>query len=402
MKSGARILVMLVTAQAVGCASEPLEFAPWTLPVPEDATVIEHVHVGDDDRDQRIDVQRELVLEGGEEPFYRPIDVDADAAGNVYVFDAGNSNIVAFDASGNYLVTFGREGQGPGEIAGGGRIAVVGPNIVHVSRNRLNAWTPDGEVLESRNLEFARFLLPIAGTDLGHLIGANRGRTQGDVRFHHILRVSPHGDLEHEYAALPDAGYVSLVRRSGSRVSSYNTRIPVPVPTFAVSRDADLYVAAGDEYQVLAFAPDGSLRWALRTSMKRPPLTDERIETSLEGLATVGPDDRPLVPPASASEVDWPAELPALVGRPSAHAYTEPIRVDGHGHLYVYPFIPDSWDRADQPVDVYSRDGERLFSGMMPLLRWDAARDDFVYAVDTDPVTEEYRVVRYRLVEPFD
>jgi hypothetical protein len=68
----------------------------------------------------------------------------------------------------------------------------------------------------------------------------------------------------------------------------------------------------------------------------------------------------------------------------------------------VFPFIPDDWDRQERPVDVYSPAGERLFSGMMAITRWNAARDQFVYAVGTDPVTEEYQVIRYRLVEPFD
>ena len=66
------------------------------------------------------------------------------------------------------------------------------------------------------------------------------------------------------------------------------------------------------------------------------------------------------------------------------------------------PFIPESWDRPEQPVDVYSPDGKRLFSGMIPMLRWGWARGDYVYGARTDPQTEEYTAVRYRLVEPFD
>lgn len=391
------VLVLLAAASVVGCAAEPLRFADWTLPVPEGTRIVEYAHASIEERNERIEVHDDLILERGEEPFYRPIDVDVDAADNIYVFDAGNSNIVAFDAGGNYLRTIGREGQGPGEISGGGRIAVVGSNVVHAGNGRLNAWTPDGELLSSRNIAFARLLLPVAGTDTGDFLGAYRQRDDDNERgYYHVVRVSLEGEVEAEYTRLDYSEPLFLFRPN----SGVNTRIPTPVATFTASGDGDVYAVAGDEYQVLAFAPDGQLRWALRTSMRRPPLTDERIEAALEQLATR--EERPLVPPPRRSEVDWPATLPALVGTSFVHAYTEPIRADGHGHLYVYPFIPDSWDRPDQPVDVYSRDGERLFSGMMPIMRWDAARDDFVYAVDTDPVTEEYRVVRYRLVEPFD
>lgn len=180
-----------------------------------------------------------------------------------------------------------------------------------------------------------------------------------------------------------------------------NTNIPRPTPAFAVSRRGELYAVAGDEYQVLAFAPDGAVRWALRTTMRRPALTEDRIGEALRFLADENLTGLSLIPPPQRSEVDWPDELPALMGSTSVHHSTRPIRVDGHGHVYVFPFIPDAWERPVEPVDVYSAAGERLFSGMMPIARWDAARGDFVYAVGTDPETEENRVVRYRLVEPF-
>ncbi|MGD8327992.1 MAG: hypothetical protein PVJ49_01070 [Acidobacteriota bacterium] len=102
------------------------------------------------------------------------------------------------------------------------------------------------------------------------------------------------------------------------------------------------------------------------------------------------------------SDVNWPDSMPALVG-PMIHpwAHLEPLRVDGHGHLYVFPFIPGSWDRPEQPVDVYSTDGEHLFSGMIPMVRWESARGDYVYGIRRDPDTDESTAVRYRLIEPF-
>jgi hypothetical protein len=98
-------------------------------------------------------------------------------------------------------------------------------------------------------------------------------------------------------------------------------------------------------------------------------------------------------PEAKSTDIDWPERQRAI----------DTIRIDGHDHLFVFPVIglaPDS-DTGDRPVDVYSAAGEHLFSGMISIRRWDAARDDYVYGVRTDAATEEYEVVRYRLVEPF-
>ncbi len=59
------------------------------------------------------------------------------------------------------------------------------------------------------------------------------------------------------------------------------------------------------------------------------------------------------------------------------------------------------------PVDVYSRDGARLFAGRMtlPAGAWTnlwAAYGNFVYYLGPDEETSEWGVVRYRLVEPFE
>jgi len=126
---------------------------------------------------------------------------------------------------------------------------------------------------------------------------------------------------------------------------------------------------------------------------------------------------------ASLKRSDWddPGDYPAL----------EAIRIDGHGHLYVFPHVRtagggevdtasggdvdmasdgdddmagggDDDERLvdERPVDIYSLDGERVFSGLISDL-WDAAHGDFVYKLRLNDETEEHELVRYRLVESF-
>ena len=92
---------------------------------------------------------------------------------------------------------------------------------------------------------------------------------------------------------------------------------------------------------------------------------------------------------------------------PGRYAAIENLEVDGHGNLWVFSHAdrgPDTVRGADGPVpvDVYSPEGERLFSGMIAIAAWDSALGDHVYRIETDPDTEEQVVARYRLVEPFD
>jgi hypothetical protein len=77
--------------------------------------------------------------------------------------------------------------------------------------------------------------------------------------------------------------------------------------------------------------------------------------------------------------------------------------VDGHGHLYVFPYVPvGPEDPAPVPVDVYAPDGERLFTGMSPPRSWVHTSGDHIWEIGTDPTTEEYVVRKVRLVEPFE
>ena len=86
------------------------------------------------------------------------------------------------------------------------------------------------------------------------------------------------------------------------------------------------------------------------------------------------------------------------------------LEVDGHGHIYVFPFYeplnaprPPDTERAeiDRPVDVFSPDGEHLFSGMISISNWTGALGDFVYSSRINRETDEYEVVRHQLAEPF-
>ena len=92
-------------------------------------------------------------------------------------------------------------------------------------------------------------------------------------------------------------------------------------------------------------------------------------------------------------DIEWPALLSSLS--------VDSLNLDGHGSLYVFPRVPHDWEREEHPVDVYSADGDLLFSGLMPTRDWRAAWGDFIFTLERDPVTEEQAVIRYRLVEAF-
>ncbi|MGD8327988.1 MAG: hypothetical protein PVJ49_01050 [Acidobacteriota bacterium] len=402
MRSAAFLVIILVIASA--CSGFDPD-APWTLssgpedaptPIPEGTRIIEHEAVPIDERSEQIGLVEDLVIPGGIEPFYRPIDIDVDAAGNIYVFDAGNQNVVTFDRYGNYTRTLGRGGQGPGEIGEGGRIAIVSGYLVHLLWNRVNVWSETGESIGSFNMRVVVRMSLVGGTEEGLLVGfvRRRGATGRQV----VVAVDLEGSSERELVDLPSLKQLMVIQ--GSRARS--TGVPVARPDIAMTPSGDIYATAGSDYEVLALAADGRARWAIRVPWPRLALTDDRIDQALRHV--MGRDEDNDIPSTMIdvrrSDVEWPELLPALIGGAS-RPYARPLAVDGHGHLYVFPFFPEDWDRPDQPVDVYSREGEHLFSGMIPMVRWESARADYIYGIGRDPVSEEYTVVRYRLIEPF-
>lgn len=386
-----------------GCGGDP-EFADWTLPVPEGVALRSHVVPALDERALELELERELVLGGRpgdpHDDFFRPIDLAVDDDANVYVFDGGHREIRVFDAAGEWLMTLGGEGRGPGEIDGGGRVAVAGEHVVHVGQGRLSVWDRQGTLLAAPAYTFTRYtFFPAGSVDDAALVGTH-GRTDRTGRWIMAVRVSLEGKVDRTYARLPDPGLLML-RRGRYAV---NTLLPRPRPTAAVSPSGDVYVTAGDEYQVSAYRPDGTPRWRMRAAWERMPVTGERIEVALQDIREISrrhAGGMPVIDDPRVSEVEWPGFLPALAGSPTAHPTQAPILVDGHGHLLVFPFVPDRWEDRRRPVDVYSRKGEPLFSGLVPMIRWDAVHGDRVWSLEEDPITAEYRVVRYRLVEPF-
>jgi hypothetical protein len=184
-------------------------------------------------------------------------------------------------------------------------------------------------------------------------------------------------------------------------------------PSYAAAPSGELYAAVGEEYQVMAFDPSGSPLWALRANRPRQAFDEAHknaVRDSIrdELLARFGVQ---LVDAA----IGWQEFLPTIGW----------LGVDGHGHLYVFPYT--SWSvpvgalenvfrdlRPDElRVEVYSREGERLVAGTMNPPQayswnrafdggWSAASGDFVYSLRRNEQTEEQELVRYRLVEPFE
>ena len=117
-----------------------------------------------------------------------------------------------------------------------------------------------------------------------------------------------------------------------------------------------------------------------------------------EYLAGSAVDDRPNPNPES-RPFDFPEHYPALSspsGRLATSGQGHPARVDGHGRLFVFPYVIDPQPDTPYPVDLYDSTGTFLGAYLLPRISWFAAHEDYVYGLELNE-DDERILVRYHV-----
>ena len=397
-----RSIVVLLALLAAAACSESLEFSDWTIPIDEGAPIFEYVGLSIEERQgNEVGAVEDLILGADptdpREAFYRVSGVEPDPSGNIYILDRGNNRIQVFDPEGTYLRTMGRQGDGPGELNRSLYLAFAGDQlVVRASTRRLSIWDLEGELVG--DIQLVRSLRQFVGIDGGFVAAYSTrlGDAEPTAGFPPsrltFASFGTDGEEIQIYVEL-DEPPITVIEFGGSFIGlSSSGFIPTWAPRFAALRDGSFYLTTNEEYQVHAYGPR---RWSLRVAWVRDEVTDEHIDNVMAGFA-----DGPLAE-LRKSDAEWGERFQAIAN----------LEVDGHGHIYVFPFfeplnapIPPDTERPEigRPVDVFSADGEHLFSGMISISDWNGSLGDFVYRSRLNGNTDETEVVRYRLVEPFE
>jgi hypothetical protein len=379
----ARVALTVIALVALSsCAGEQLVFPDWTIDVPAGIPVHGYAGVARAERTDRVELVEDLVLAptDPEIAFYRAWRFDVDGDDNIYIADDGHKHVIVFDRDGNYLRRFGREGSGPGEFVSSQDVYVSGDRVVlgDWRGRRINVWDLRGNRIDE--IEHGSMQL----VDIP-------GRPWSEDSF---IATTIVDDRRSEYDAAIErydfelqALTRYLVYTATRNIAVGDARIHDPSVriAYAVERGGNVYFTRGDRVQVLAYSGDGAPAWAARTTWPAPPFDDDLKRRIMETY--YNPDGMTL------SSRGWPDTI-ATVSR---------LAVDDAGRLWVY--LREGYDDPplDQevPVDIFDRNGERLCACLVANRYWQAAGPGYVLALDRDPVTEEYIIVRYRVELPF-
>jgi hypothetical protein len=391
-----------------GCTAD-FDFSPWLLPVREGTSVHGYDDVSPTERSAAppIETILELSIGGAGDDFEylfgrTPPRIALGDDGRIAVLDGGNHRVQVFDANGGFLTSMGTEGQGPGAFIQPLALLAESDSLLvyDVVNRRVSRWSWTGELLDSRLLDrlWGSLIAQPGGGELVWRV-VDRSPERVEVAFR---RVSAAGEMLVEYTRLPWPERVidpPIGEISGTEPDAW--WVGTVPPTFSATGSGEVIVSPLSDYQLFAYAADGTMRWALQVAMERPPIQQTEIDHVMELHARRFPE-------RTAAQIAWPEAQYALAD----------VVVDGHDHVYVFPYVPKGTPPdVARPVDVYTTAGELLYRGTMrsamfstvfeiyngPMLEvaWQASNGDSVWGIVEDPGTGNRAVARHRLMEPF-
>jgi hypothetical protein len=303
----------------------------------------------------------------------RPDWLAADDSGNLYVFDSDAIRVLGYGPDGELIGRWGREGEGPGEIAAGfgvGSIAVGPADTLWIADRPNQRFTliplaadasPTSIPLteDSEGFTMVRQLVVDSLGPIGQMSSFVFDR-EADTRPPEILvrfrRVNDDLSRDTIYSATPNHLKIAQFS-SGGREMFFSIGMQFePQLSWAHFSDGGLAVQDGAEYEIRLLEPDGSLQRIIRRAPAPRPTTDADRQAVI---------DRVLAPPEDGTGNGDDAGAAELrQARADALYFAEVIpriielRIDAQDRLWVG--VAGSEPSEVGRIDVYDRDGTLL------------------------------------------
>lgn len=303
---------------------------------------------------------------------------------SLYVIDGRVSAIHRFADKGNYLGSYGRRGGGPGEFSGGGLMGYVhnGEIVVYDAQiRRLSFFSLEGTFLRALQMSsLSSFALPVPyhlSGGIRYMIWEMGGSISRDYERNRFKVM-----LMNEQMALSETLIDTTLQRDMLKVGART--VPPPFtrfgPAVATAPDMPLAWWFPGRYRLEFMDPFSRDRWAVSIPVEQAPLTSEMKEVRIGLFAGSGLEEE------ARRNLRFPSHLP----------YISQMSWSSNGWLWVLNYVPFLEIATSFEYNVFSREGEWLFSQKFPV-RPDYFTDQGIYveteATDGSPLIEFYRLV---------
>jgi len=249
--------------------------------------------------------------------FYKPVDVEVNKGGEIYVLDGQRFSILKYDREGRYLLSMGRQGQGPGEMGLCLDMALDNQGNVllfNLENSRISKYSPGGRLLEEIKLDFTPFYGLVDSKDDIYIYSRRKGKL--------IHKFSPGGEplisfMDELTTSVPRV--VSHINQSG-RAAIWNDQIYLSLPYPYI-----VYLFDTEGRQIKTFP--------LKTDYPKLPFVGVDntviVNLSFTGLA-VSPDGF-LFNKGAYFEVpkDWPSKINEIIASYSSYSFLDIMTTDG-------------------------------------------------------------------------
>ena len=280
--------------------------------------------------------------------FERPVDLDVETDGNIYVLDRKALAIKKFDAQGRFIKKIGGAGQGPGEFELPFSIRLDKQRRIYCldgMRKTILVFNPEGMYLRS-----IKFLHSVYGFDvtrrneiLLHFSIDDENLRNRSQRVDKIARFDDQGNLLGEIC--------SVERYFYERISSAPFVFTLPCfLRWNIQGQGNLCIGKADRYEFKIYSPDGVLQSGFEKEYKPFSLEPETRKKVLEILDRLKSDKEKVREYAEHYEIfNW-------------------VSSDEKNRIWVELFQPDLPDKLSTSslYDVFSADGKYLFSTQVP------------------------------------
>jgi hypothetical protein len=326
------------------------------------------------------------IYRAGEDVFGEPDRIRVSDGGTVYISDPENGMNYIFNKTGEFIKAFGKKGQGPGEVRQQRDLFVVDSRIYVVDTGMIHFFSEGGNYLESKRNQSYRFR-PVIFLNKEEFLACPFGIFEAPNGLGKVSRVNLINGSEKvitEFRIFEGGS-----ARSGNLVGSFIMVGLTPQMTVGYGNNR-IYYGMNDTYIIHISDMNGHVLDSFSLKRKRMRISDEVKRKSFEEYSRIARNTREQFIKTTPNDC------------------TFFCRIEVHSEL-IYVFVPDIPRQNKQRIDIFSREGKYLYSGVIELeqgltlihsqLDNPVIKDGYLYAALQEE-SDRIKIAKYRIELP--